>query len=172
VGLPVGELPVEEIHLKKRLTRLLAKKVDIKRTKVRIKTFKGIAHVFAFVDSEAERHIVEDVARNAAGSDAMRVHVRVRTEAPRSDVRLAGEILQCFSRCLGLDLSAIVVEVRGGVAHLRGAVPSLYLRHTAESLARGVAGISDVVSDLCVLPASERRPCGQAASVSPLPWRT
>jgi osmotically-inducible protein OsmY len=171
VVLPVDELPVEEGRLKKRLTRLLAKKIGINRTKVRIKTMKGTPHIFAFVDSAAERHIVEAAAREAAGPDAVHVHVRVRTESARSDARLAGEILQCFSRCLGLDLSAIVVEVRGGVAQVRGAVPSLYLRRTAESLARGVAGISDVVSDLCVLPASERRPCGQAASVSPLSWR-
>jgi len=155
VGLSVEEMPVEEVHLKKRLTRLLAKKVDIGRTKLRIRTAKGFTHVFAFVDSEAERHIVEEITRRATWSAGVRVHVRVRSTGPRSDARLAGEILQCFSRCLGLDLSAIVVEVRGNVAHLGGVVPSLSLRGACESLARGVAGITEVVSDLRVMAPSD-----------------
>lgn len=150
--LRITPLPIiDDESLEKRLTRALVRNPNVDYSKISMEIVNGIVFLGGFANTAAERHLVEQEAWAVAGVKDIINKVEVLSQRPRSDVEIAGEILQSFSQCLGLDLSKVTVEVKDGTAYLRGVVPSDYLKDSAEELATWVPSVTGVVNKLEVL---------------------
>lgn len=147
VPLPV----VDDDSLRKHLRRVLARNPKVDETRVSVEVINAVVYLGGFVSTAAEKRIAEDEAWSAPGIRDIMNKIEVLSAVPKSDIQFAGEILQGFSYCLGLDLSKLTVELQDGVAHLRGMVPSEYLKSAAEELARWTPPVVDVVNELKVL---------------------
>jgi hyperosmotically inducible periplasmic protein len=66
--------------------------------------------------------------------------------------RLQKEVLRNLAKTKGLDASNIIVVARSGVVTLAGSVPEANEAELAAAIARGVAGVTDVKSNLTVRP--------------------
>jgi len=150
--LRITPLPIiDDGSLEKRLTRALARNPNVDNSKISVEVSNGIVFLKGFANTAAEKRLAEQEVWAAAGVIDIINKVEVLSERPRSDVEIAGEILRSFSQCLGLDLSKVTVEVKDGTAHLCGAVPTDYLKDTAEELATWVPSIARVVNELKVI---------------------
>lgn len=143
--------------LSSRLKQALVRNPRVDEAGVSITMVNGVVHIGGFVTTEAEKRLVEEEAWGRLGVRFTINNLEVPSEEPKSDIQIVGQILQCYSSCLGLDLSTIEVEFSNGNVHLRGTVPSEYLKSAAEELARWTPRIVDVVNELRVFhPASSR----------------
>lgn len=64
------------------------------------------------------------------------------------DAVLAANVRQAFDADADLRTADISIDARSGIVTLRGRVRSATVRARAESIARGVAGVSEVVNQL------------------------
>lgn len=146
---------VGDDSLRRHISRALARNSMIDETKVSVEVINGVVHLSGFASTAAEKRLAEDEAWAAPGIRDIVNNIEVLTSAPKSDVQTADEILLGLSACLGLDQSDVTVELRDGVVHLRGIVPSGYLKSAAEELARWTPSVVDVVNELAVLSWSD-----------------
>ncbi len=97
----------------------------------------------------------------ALGS-ASRDHVKATPDAPgwarrsprgwtRPDDRIHDEVCARLYHDQHVDCADIAVTVHGGVVSLEGSVPQRYMKHTAEDLAAGCAGVLEVENRLRVV---------------------
>ncbi|MCG5073269.1 BON domain-containing protein [Paraburkholderia tagetis] len=66
--------------------------------------------------------------------------------------KLQKEVLRNLTKTKGLNASNIVVVARSGVVTLGGSVPEANEAELATAIARGVAGVTEVKSNLAVRP--------------------
>lgn len=69
----------------------------------------------------------------------------------KADRALALAVRTQLGKSLGFDVSAIAVRAKGGVVTLSGSVPTEDEKNEAETVARGVEGVSSVANNLRVL---------------------
>jgi len=166
--LMITPLPItDDESLGKRITQALARNPNVDESKISIEVVNGIVFLDGFTNTAVEKRLVEQEVWATAGVKDIVNKIEVISARPKSDVEVIGEILQSFSQCLGLDLSKMSVEIKGGVAYLRGVVPTDYLKDAAEELATWVPSIASVVNELKVLetPALRRHtPIGPGRS--------
>jgi len=178
--LRITPLPViDDESLKKHIRRLFARNPEINESKISVEVIDGVVYLGGFVSTAAEKRLAELEVWAASGVRDVANKIEVLSAEPKSDIQIAGEILQSFSVCLGLDLSRVTVDFREGVAHLRGSVPTDYLKEAAEELATWTPSVTGVINELKVLelpgfkgyspPRLKRSPnedCSQSVSVS------
>ena len=150
--LRITPLPIiDDESLGKRIRRALARNPNVDESKVSVKVVNGIVYLDGFVDTAAEKRLMEQEVWATAGVKDIINKIKVISARPMSDVEVTDEILQSFSQCLGLDLSKLTVEIKDGTAYLRGVVPTGYLKDAAEELANWVPSIASVVNEIKVL---------------------
>jgi len=142
---------VDDSSLKKHIARALARAPGIDESRVSVEVLNSVVHLGGFVSAAAEKRQAEDEAWAAPGVRDIINRIEVLSSRSKSELEVAGEIRAGLSSCLGLDLSKVSVELRDGVAHLQGVVPSAYLKSAAEELARWTPQVIDVVNELTVL---------------------
>ncbi|XUW93778.1 BON domain-containing protein (plasmid) [Burkholderia sp. M6-3] len=85
---------------------------------------------------------------SASAADAPSASVKADRKADRA---LASFVRTQLGRSLGLDVSAIAVRAKSGVVTLSGSVLTEDEKNEAETVARGVQGVSSVKNYLRVL---------------------
>jgi osmotically-inducible protein OsmY len=80
----------------------------------------------------------------------------VQPQAVRSDDEIQRDVVDALMFDVRVDGSNLNVEVRNGVVYLRGAVPSLFEKSTAQQIVERIKGVGQVINDLDVTPVSER----------------
>ena len=150
--LRITPLPIiDDESLEKRIRRALARNSNVDESKISVEVVNGIVYLDGFVNTAAEKRLMEQEVWATAGVKDIINKTEVFPVTPKSEMQVIGEILQSFSECLGLDLSKVSVEIKEGIAHLRGVVPTDYLKDAAEELAIWTPWITGVVNDLKVL---------------------
>src|SRR5579875_2344445 len=76
----------------------------------------------------------------------------VAPAAARPDPEITADVVAALIRDAALDPARIDVQTLDGVVYLRGAVPSPSTRQLADSIARSIDGVQDVVADLVLEP--------------------
>ena len=147
VSLPV----IDDDSLRKHITRALVVNPRIDQSRIFVEVVNGVMHLGGLAVTAAEKRLAEDEAWAAPGVRDVKNDIVVLSAAPKSETEIKNEILQCFSQCLGLDMSKVSVELRNGVAYLRGVVDSEYLKSAAEELVRWTPQIVDVANELRVI---------------------
>ncbi|RLC94517.1 MAG: hypothetical protein DRI39_02640 [Chloroflexi bacterium] len=142
---------VDDESLKRRVIRALARNPKLEAGKVSADVINGVVHLGGFVSTAAEKRLAEEEVWAAPGVRHVINRIDVLSQEIKSELQIAGQILQGLSQCLGLDLSKVTVEVVDGTAHLKGVVPNDYLRSAAEELTRWTPSIGEVVNELQVL---------------------
>jgi osmotically-inducible protein OsmY len=156
--LRVTPLPViDDESLKKHIMRLLTRNHKIDKSRISINVINGIVYLGGFVRTATEKRLAEQEVWAAAGVRDIVNKIGVLSATPKSEMQVIGEILQSFSECLGLDLSKLVVELKDGIAHISGTVPSDYMKGAAEELATWTPSVKRVVNELKVLELSGSR---------------
>lgn len=143
--------------LRKKIIRVLARNPRIDGSKLSVAVVNSVVKLDGRVNSTAEKLLAEREALTVPEVKLVRNDVIVLQARPTTDVRLAGEILQCFSLCLGMDLSRVIVRVRRGVTHIWGTVPTIRLKLAAETIARTIPQVIAVVNQLKVTPNQQAR---------------
>ncbi|MDP2727141.1 MAG: BON domain-containing protein [Dehalococcoidia bacterium] len=113
-----------------------------------VKVLDGVVHLFGAVCSPEACYTAEDAAWSVRGVQDVVCNITVATLCPRPDEALVGDAQLALSRCLGVEISRIQVEVRGGIAHLRGQVNSQFQKLMVEDAVRWIPGIMDVVNEV------------------------
>ncbi len=168
--LRVTPLPVmDDRSLEKHIRRTLSRNPRIEDAGISVEVLSGRVYLSGFVKTADEKRLIENEIWAVPGITNITNRIKVLSAPFRSEAQCAGEILQGFSDCLGLDLSRISVDFRDGVVHLRGTVPTDYLKEAAEELASWTPSVTRVVNELEVqeLPESRRyTPPGLAGALA------
>jgi len=120
--------------------------------KIEVTTVDGVVYLRGTVGSYTERKAADDDTRSVAGVLDVVDEIVVAPAVVHGDEQLARDIRRQVEESLRIDPASLSVEVRHGVAYLRGLVPSLTLRWIVDELARWTPGITDVVNELQVAP--------------------
>lgn len=150
--LRITPLPVlDDDSLRKHIRRALVRNPKIDESRVTVAVMNGVVYLGGFASTAAEKRLAEQEAWSTPGVREIVNRVEVLSATPKSEIEIVSEILRSFSDCLGLDLSKITVQFKDGTVHLRGTVPSNYLREAAEELATWTPAVTSVVNELKVL---------------------
>ena len=94
--------------------------------------------------------------------EGQRAHGRFRGHGPkgyrRSDERITEDLNERLTEDPLLDASGITVEVREGVATLKGSVESRWMKHRAEDIVDACSGVHDVRNEIRVAGKPSRTP--------------
>jgi len=149
--LRIMPLPVmDDDSLRKHIRRTLSRNPRIKDAKISVEVVSGRVYLSGFVKTAGEKRLAENEIWATPGIRNITNKIKVLSAPFKSEAQYAGDILQSFSECLGLDLSRISVDFRDGVAHLRGTVLTDYLKEAAEELASWTPSVTSVVNELKV----------------------
>ncbi len=74
----------------------------------------------------------------------------------RSDHEVQRDVTDTLQGDVRVDETSLNVQVKGGVVHLRGAVPSLFQKSMARQLVERIKGVNEVINELQVTPVEER----------------
>ena len=150
--LRITPLPViDDESLRKHIRRALSRNPRIDISRISVEVVGGVVHLGGFVSTAAQKRLAEQEVWSAAGVRDIINKIEVLSATPKSEIQVKGEILQGFSECLGLDLSKLAVEMRDGVLHLSGVVPTAYMKDAAEELATWTPSVTGVINELKVL---------------------
>ncbi len=122
--------------------------------KIEVTTVDGVVYLRGTVGSYTERKAADADARSVESVQDVVDELTVRPAVAHDDAALARAIRRQVEENLRIDPASVVVEVRHGVAYLRGQVPNLTLRWIVDELARWTPGVTDVVNDVQVAPQS------------------
>ena len=106
----------------------------------------GVVTIQGSVDSYTQRELLATVAARVPGVKDVRFDTTPSTSTLRSDAELASDARERIADDAALDGAPVTIDVRGGVATLRGAVGSLGQRNAAVRDA-WVAGVKRVDAD-------------------------
>jgi osmotically-inducible protein OsmY len=111
----------------------------------------GVVTLRGEVEWEYQRNAAERAVRNAKGVTGVSnlVVVKPKVEKPRNIER---RIAEAIERCAKLDLDSLSVTTENGTVRLRGKVRSLHDKRLAEKEASAAPGVSEVDSELEVVP--------------------
>lgn len=115
---------------------------------ISIEASNGCAYLQGFVRTAAEKCRVELEIWATCGVRSVTNDIHVLSESPLTDAEIAYDILQGFCDCLDIGLSAVDVEYRDGVVHLKGTVPNSLIKAAAEDLAFWNPSVVAVVNDI------------------------
>lgn len=150
--LRVAPLPVvSDDTLRQHVRRALARDPRIDTSKITVEVANGIVYLGGFAGTATEKRLAEHEAWAAPGVRDIINRIEVLSAAPKPKLEVVAEIKRSFSECLGLDTSKIGIEIHEGVAHLRGTVPTEYLKEAAEELATWTPSVCGVANELAVL---------------------
>jgi len=144
-------LVIDDESLKKHIRRVLTRNSKIDMSNISVEVANSVVHLNGSVGTVAEKRLTEQEVWAIAGVRDIINKIEVLSAIPKSEMQVIGEILQSLSECLGIDLSKISVEIKEGVAYLRGVVPTDYLKNAAEELATWTPWVNGVVNNLEVL---------------------
>jgi osmotically-inducible protein OsmY len=139
-------------RLARHIRKAISKNHIIDSSKISVDVIDSVVMIKGQAATIAEKLFAEEEAFAVPGVRQVINNIKVCPLSPASDVGIAGDILQCLSLCLRLDLSAVFVKVRKGVAFLRGAVPTARCKLVAGTLARKIPQVIGVVNELQVAP--------------------
>jgi len=74
----------------------------------------------------------------------------------RTDLDIKRDVTDALTSDIRVDAQNVDIDVVGGVVYLRGSVESYAARRAAESDARAVEGVLDVINELVVAPSFGR----------------
>jgi len=98
------------------------------------------------------RALTVAVVQRTRGVRAVVDQLTVTPAAARPDPEITADVVAALIRDAALDPARIDVQTLDGVVYLRGAVPSPSTRQLADSIARSIDGVQDVVADLVLEP--------------------
>lgn len=147
----ITPLPIiDDKSLIKHIKRALSRNSKVDNTNISLEAVNGVVYLGGSVSTATEKRLAELEVWAAAGVRDILNTIEVLSVKPKSEMQVVGEILQSFSECLGLDLSRVSVELKEGIAYLRGTVSNEYLKDAAEELATWTPSVAGVVNNLNV----------------------
>lgn len=146
---PTMSLPGDgeiEAHLEKLInwnSELHAKHIQVECDQ-HVVTLSGTAESFW------EKHVILNLANNTNGVVEVKDHLTVKPPRKLNDEIIANDIREAFRRNYLIDEDQISVEVHHGSVHLRGTVPSFFVKIEANTIATYTSGVLDVVDDMTI----------------------
>jgi len=116
----------------------------------------GVAHLTGSVPNYGQKALAGTVAERIKGVRAVDNRLVVIPRSPRSDVEITADVSLALAEDAAVDEDKIEVMTVDGVVYLRGSVESYAARRAAESDARAVEGVLDVINELVVAPSFGR----------------
>jgi len=139
-------------ELAKRIEIALHGNIAVDTGKISVEVVGADVFIRGLANTLAEKIFIEEEISAVPEVTKVINDIEVHNSTPLSDIGIAGDILQCLSLCLRLDLSAVFVKVCNGIVFLRGAVPTSYCRTRAGALAGKIPQVVAVINGLQVVP--------------------
>ena len=136
--------------LKKRIARILSRNPNIDERQISIQVRDSVVQLIGIVGSVIDKRLAEEKARAVPGVKQVINSIRVISAVYKSDVQIMGEILRSLSLCLGLNLSQVSVEVRNGIAFLKGTVRNDRLKSAVDELILSMPFVARLINNLTV----------------------
>lgn len=127
-------------------TRIDQSKIDVSSEEA------GIIIVSGQVDTYNEKILAEEIAGRVRGVKDVINNISVVPPIMKSDEEISDDVRKNLELDVWVDETKISVETIDGVVFLRGIVNSRTEKQEAESDARWIAGVVDVVNHLIVKP--------------------
>lgn len=144
--------PRQDVDITADVVTALARDTLVDQDKIEVATVDGVVYLRGTVGSYTERKAADYDARSVEGIRDVVDELVVAPPVAHDDAGLADAIRRQVAQNVRVDASLLSIQVKHGVAHLRGQVPSLTLRWIVDELARWTPGVVDVVNELRVLP--------------------
>lgn len=125
---------------------------------ISVRCREGVIELSGTVDRPSLRLHVEDTVWSVRGVCQVLNRLEVSYAGVPQEREVGQHLEQHLQHCLGVAPWQISVEVEGGIACLRGRVPSQPLRQLAEDLVRWHPHIRDVVNRLIAEESSSHHP--------------
>jgi osmotically-inducible protein OsmY len=121
-----------------------------------VRVVDGVVYLSGVVGSLEARKLAEDTAWSAPGVEYVVNDIATTVSAPCRKRRgnrpkALRDVHLAIDRALGAQAENVLVDVRGGIVHLRGHVGSDFQRYLTEDAVRWVPCVVDVVNDLTVI---------------------
>lgn len=108
----------------------------------------GVPHIEGTVPSFQHKRAAAELIGLSTGADHVVNLLRVAPREAHSDRAVARRVRAAFEKTPEVDAATIQLDIRDGVAQLRGMVSSLSARCAAEWAVWSVGGVTNVVNDL------------------------
>jgi len=124
---------------------------DVDETDIAVKVADGIVTLTGFVRNVFHKYGAEDAVARVSGVTAVANDIQVRTPCgANGDGEIARQVAAALRRQLPLCWQQIRSVVRAGSVTLEGKVEWIYQRAEAESAARGIRGVINVVNSIAL----------------------
>ena len=142
--------PRSDVEITADVSSALAQDPAVDEDKIEVTTVDGVVYLRGTEGSYAARQAADSDARTVSGVLDVIDELVVAPSVGRSDLDIRAEVGQQLSRNLRLRPGQVAVEVKAGIAYLRGEVETISQRWLADELARWTPGVLDVVNELRV----------------------
>ncbi len=141
-------LVLDDKDLKEQVKATVSRNDKINKPDISIEVNNGVVYLIGIVNTAVEKHLVEHEIGAIPGVRGIVNEIQAVSGSTRSKAHIISEILDGFSKFLGLDLTNIDVDYREGTVYLRGTVPDQYLKQAAAELAGWTLSVTRVVNEL------------------------
>ncbi|MGE3561472.1 MAG: BON domain-containing protein [Nitrospira sp.] len=137
-----------------------------KSLNVNVSVQDGRVTISGTVQSWAEKELATEAAKSVKGVASIRNFLTIEPQAHREDMEIEADIKRRFQSDVWLIDRDLLVQVKNGVAHLKGTVGSILEKSHATTLAY-VLGITDVNIDGLTVEWSSRTRMRRSAHADP-----
>ena len=138
----------QESLSKNEIKHILARHLRLKALDIKVETQDGTVRLSGIVDVLSEKLYAEELVRQLKGVQRVENKLTVALDAGINDGEIKEEIEAALKKAQRLE--DIVVQVQGGVVHLKGRVLTPADEDLARHLSARVKGVVNVVSSLSV----------------------
>ncbi len=148
VKFPEGYTPPKDVEIQAYIQDNLEKNVTIDKTDLEIIIQNGHVTLEGDVDSYWKKERVEQIASGIGGVMDVTNNIAIVPTDDVVDEEIAENIVEALRRATTTIAEDIDVEVRDGIATLRGEVPGWVSYSSAVNIAKRTAGVKGVKSDI------------------------
>jgi len=136
-----------------------------------VKVHDGVVTLSGTAPSLAAKNATEEDARNIIGVTGVENEIEVEPTVQRSEEEIKKDIESAIASNALLSDSRVTVKVDKGLVTLHGKVRNNYLRAVTESVAAGVAGVTDVNNEITAEEPGGYYSSTKVHGVEPTGWR-
>ncbi len=145
----------ENLMIANRVKEALKEDKNLRSYDLNVRCVDGVVTIQGVVDVLAEKSHAAKVAEGVEGVRAVENRLTVCSDGAIKDSDVMFEISEEINANDRLDLKRIEVDVKDGVAMLRGSVDSLADKREFEETVSKARGVKDIVSDIRVSPGDD-----------------
>lgn len=121
---------------------------------INVDVVQGTVYLTGVAPSVPEKRAAREIAGRIKGVLVVDDDIQVSPLVKRADPEIRNDVVRALTRDVWVDASRLQVRVDEGVVYLSGTVEDATSKSAAEEDAWSIRGVTEVVNDIAVIPAS------------------